>query len=100
MLRPFTLLTVVTHLRFDTKDFGAFTAGRVGGMQTLAARCRAVAHRTRWEDVKAGSDGPSPSTRAVVEQHLAMGQLIHHLRVQAGLSQRDERWYDLVILRV
>ena len=28
-------------------------------------------------------------TRAAVEQDLALGQLIHDLRVQAGLSQRE-----------
>ncbi len=48
-----------------------------------------MANRSRWEDVKAGRGEPSPSTRAVVEQDLALGQLIHDLRVQAGLSQRE-----------
>jgi transcriptional regulator with XRE-family HTH domain len=33
--------------------------------------------------------GPTASTRAEIERDLALGQLIHHLRVQAGLSQRD-----------
>ena len=48
-----------------------------------------MANRSRWEDVKAGRGEPSPVTRAAVEQDLALGQLIHDLRVQAGLSQRE-----------
>ncbi len=48
-----------------------------------------MARRSRWEDVKAGRGELSPTTRAAVEQDLALGQLIHDLRVQAGLSQRE-----------
>lgn len=48
-----------------------------------------MANRSRWEDVKAGRGDPSPMARVAVEQDLALGQLIHDLRVQAGLSQRE-----------
>jgi len=48
-----------------------------------------VVRRSRWEDVKAGRGEPSLVTRAAVEQDLALGQLIHDLRMQAGLSQRE-----------
>ncbi len=48
-----------------------------------------MANRSRWEDVKAGRGEPSPHTRTAVEQDPALGQLIHHLRVEAGLSQRE-----------
>lgn len=48
-----------------------------------------MANRSRWEDVKASRGEPSPVTRAALEQDLALGQLIHDLRVQAGLSQRE-----------
>ena len=48
-----------------------------------------MANRSRWEDVKAGRGEPSPQSRAAVEQDLALGQLIHDLRVEAGLSQRE-----------
>ena len=33
--------------------------------------------------------GPTASTRDEIERDLALGQLIHDLRVQAGLSQRE-----------
>ena len=48
-----------------------------------------MARRSRWADVKAARGEPSPETRAAVEQDLALGQLIHDLRVEEGVSQRE-----------
>ena len=48
-----------------------------------------MARRSRWADVKAGRGEPSAETRAAVEQELALGRLIHDLRVKAGVSQRE-----------
>ena len=48
-----------------------------------------MANRSRWEDIKAGRGEPALQTRSGVEQDLALGQLIHDLRVEAGLSQRE-----------
>ena len=48
-----------------------------------------MTRRSRWADVKAGRGEPSVETRAAVEQDLALGQLIHDLRVKAGVSQRE-----------
>lgn len=48
-----------------------------------------MANYSRWEDVKKKRPEPSTEARAVVEQDLAMGQLIYDLRTEAGLSQRE-----------
>lgn len=48
-----------------------------------------MANYSRWEDVKKKRPEPSAEARAVVEQDLAMGQLIYDLRTEAGLSQRE-----------
>lgn len=48
-----------------------------------------MANYSRWEDVKKTRPEPSAEARVVVEQDLAMGQLIYDLRTEAGLSQRE-----------
>ena len=48
-----------------------------------------MANYSRWDDVKKKRPEPSAEARAVVEQDLAMGQLIYDLRTEAGLSQRE-----------
>ncbi len=48
-----------------------------------------MANYSRWDDVKKKRATPSTETRVVVEQDLALGQLIHDLRTEAGLSQRE-----------
>jgi ribosome-binding protein aMBF1 (putative translation factor) len=48
-----------------------------------------MANYSRWDDVKKKRTTPSTETRVVVEQDLALGQLIHDLRTEAGLSQRE-----------
>ena len=48
-----------------------------------------MANYSRWEDVKKKRPEPSAEARVVVEQDLAMGQLIYDLRTEAGLSQRE-----------
>ncbi len=47
-----------------------------------------MANYSRWDDIKQQRGGPSAETRAVVEQDLALGQLIYDMRTEAGLSQR------------
>jgi ribosome-binding protein aMBF1 (putative translation factor) len=49
---------------------------------------RTVANYSRWDDVKKKRPTPTAETRSVVEQDLALGQLIYDLRSEAGLSQR------------
>ena len=48
-----------------------------------------MANYSRWEDVKKRRPDPSSDQRAVIEQDLALGQLIYDLRTAAGLSQRQ-----------
>lgn len=48
-----------------------------------------MANHSRWDDVKKKRRAPTAETRAGVEQDLALGQLIHDLRTEAGLSQRE-----------
>lgn len=48
-----------------------------------------MTRRSRWADVKAARSEPSPAARAAVERDLALGQLIHDLRVEEGVSQRE-----------
>jgi len=50
---------------------------------------KTVADYSRWDDVKKQRRAVAPETRAGVERDLALGQLIHDLRVEAGLSQRE-----------
>lgn len=52
-------------------------------METMVANC------SRWDDVKKKRGRPSAETRATVDQDLALGPLIHDLRTEAGLSQRE-----------
>jgi len=44
---------------------------------------------SRWEDVKKTRAPVAAERRAEIEQGLALGQLIHDLRTEAGLSQRE-----------
>jgi transcriptional regulator with XRE-family HTH domain len=46
-----------------------------------------MANHSRWEDIKARRPELTAETRASVERDLALGQLIYHLRTEAGLSQ-------------
>ena len=48
-----------------------------------------TANRSRWEDIKGQRSEPSETTRAEVEQDLALGQLIYDLCTEIGLSQRE-----------
>jgi ribosome-binding protein aMBF1 (putative translation factor) len=48
----------------------------------------AMANYSRWDDIKKQRREPDSEVRAGVEQDLALGQLIHDLRSEAGLSQR------------
>ena len=48
-----------------------------------------MANHSRWDDVKNMRPAPSTETRVEVERDLALGQLIHDLRTEAGLSQRE-----------
>jgi transcriptional regulator with XRE-family HTH domain len=48
-----------------------------------------MANYSRWDDVKKKRPAPDTDTRAGVHQDLALGQLIHDLRTEAGLSQRE-----------
>ena len=48
-----------------------------------------MANRSRWEDIKMRRGEPSEEARADVEHDLALGQLIHDLRIEARLSQRE-----------
>ncbi len=48
-----------------------------------------MANYSRWEDVKKKRPALDAGTRAGIEQDLALGQLIYHLRTEAGLSQRE-----------
>ena len=47
-----------------------------------------MANYSRWDDIKQRRGEPSDETRVVVEQELALGQLIYDMRTDAGLSQR------------
>lgn len=47
-----------------------------------------MANHSRWEDVKKRRGEPTPEVSVVIEQDLALGQLIYDLRTEAGLSQR------------
>jgi hypothetical protein len=40
-----------------------------------------MANYSRWDEVKGRREGPTPAVRAGVEQDLALGQLIHGLRI-------------------
>src|SRR2546422_597720 len=48
-----------------------------------------MANYSRWDDIKNKRPTPSTETRVEVEHDLALGQLIHDLRTEAGLSQRE-----------
>lgn len=48
-----------------------------------------MANYSRWDDIKKKRPGPGPDIRTGVEEDLALGQLIHDLRTDAGLSQRE-----------
>lgn len=48
-----------------------------------------VAGSSRWDDPKRQRTGPDAETRAGIERNLALGQLIYHLRIEAGLTQRE-----------
>lgn len=48
-----------------------------------------MANRSRWEDIKKERSEPSEEALAGVEQDLALGQLIHDLRIEVGMSQRE-----------
>jgi transcriptional regulator with XRE-family HTH domain len=47
-----------------------------------------MANYSRWDEVKGARRAVPDATRVEVEQDLALGQLIHDLRTQAGLTQR------------
>jgi transcriptional regulator with XRE-family HTH domain len=48
-----------------------------------------MANHSRWDDTKRKRRPPPVETRAAVEHNLALGQLIHDLRTEAGLTQRE-----------
>lgn len=48
-----------------------------------------MANYSRWDDIKKKRPAPEVDARAGVEQDLALGELIHDLRTEAGLSQRE-----------
>ena len=48
-----------------------------------------MANYSRWDDIKKRRREPAADVRAGVDQDLALGQLIHDLRTEAGLSQRE-----------
>ena len=48
-----------------------------------------MANYSRWDDIKKKRPSPDEDTRAGVEQDLDLGQLIHDLRTDADLSQRE-----------
>lgn len=48
-----------------------------------------MANYSRWDDIKKTKDKPSAETRAAINQHLDLGQLIYDMRTEAGLSQRE-----------
>ena len=47
-----------------------------------------MANYSRWDDIKKQRREPDSEVRARIEQDFALGQLIHDLRSEAGLSQR------------
>ena len=47
-----------------------------------------MANYSRWEEVKKRRGEPEADVRAGMEQDRDLGQLIHDLRNEAGLSQR------------
>ena len=48
-----------------------------------------MANYSRWDDVKKKRRAPTVETRSGIEQDFALGQLIHDLRTEASLSQRE-----------
>ena len=48
-----------------------------------------MANRSRWADIKQKRGDPSAEDRAEIKQDLALGQLIHDLRIEARLTQRE-----------
>src|SRR5262245_40150740 len=48
-----------------------------------------MANYSRWDDVRKKRRPPTAETRTGIEQDLALAQLIHDLRTEAGLSQRE-----------
>ena len=48
-----------------------------------------MANHSRWEDVKATRPAVSGRTRSAVEDTFVLAQLIHDLRIKAGLTQKD-----------
>lgn len=48
-----------------------------------------MASHSRWEDVKAARPAVSARTRSAVEDTLMLAQLIHDLRISAGLTQKE-----------
>ena len=48
-----------------------------------------MADYSRCDDLRKKRPGPGTGTRAGVEQDLALGQPIHDLRTNAGLSRRE-----------
>ena len=49
----------------------------------------AMANHSRWEDIKARGPAVSGRTRSAVEDTFELAQLIHDLRIAAGLTQKD-----------
>jgi len=48
-----------------------------------------MGNHSRWDEVRAARRAPGAETRAGVERDLVLAQLIHDLRTDAGLSQRE-----------
>ena len=48
-----------------------------------------MANYSRWNEIKKQRPGPDATTRAGVEQDLALGQLIYDLRTSAELTQSE-----------
>lgn len=48
-----------------------------------------MANYSRWDEAKSARRSPGTETRALVEQDLALGQLLYDLRTEAGFSQRE-----------
>jgi ribosome-binding protein aMBF1 (putative translation factor) len=50
---------------------------------------KTVANHSRWEEVKAKRPAVSERTRSAVEDTFVLAQLIHDLRINAGLTQKE-----------
>jgi ribosome-binding protein aMBF1 (putative translation factor) len=48
-----------------------------------------VANHSRWDDIKATRPAVSERTRSAVEDTFVLAQLIHDLRIDAGLTQKE-----------